>query len=63
MYYSATRDRDILTNPDYNSCDMTREIARFYQSLAKYNSTKGRYDINSKWHLPYIKAKLSRNVK
>ena len=47
MYFSATRDRDYLTNPDYNGCDMTREIARFLVSLAKYNSSIGRYDINS----------------
>ena len=47
MYYSATRDRDYMTNPDYNGCDMTREIARFFADLAVYNSSIGRYDINS----------------
>ena len=36
--YSATRDRDITTNSDYNSCDVTREIAKFYVNRAKYNS-------------------------
>ena len=55
MYYSATRDRDYMTNPDYNGCDMTREIARFFADLAVYNSSIGRYDINSefltKWKL------------
>ncbi len=48
QYYTATRDRDYMTNPDYNGCDMTREIAKFYASLAKYNSSKGRYDIDGK---------------
>ncbi len=48
QYYTATYDRDYMTNPDYSGCDMTREIARFYANIAKYNSTKGRYDINSK---------------
>lgn len=38
-----------MTNPDYNGCDMTREIARFYASLAKYNSTIARYDINGEF--------------
>ena len=49
MYYSATRDRDYMTNPDYNGCDMTREIARFFADLAVYNSSIGRYDINSEF--------------
>ncbi len=48
QYYTATYDDDYRTNPDYVGCDMTREIARFYANIAKYNSTKGRYDINSK---------------
>ena len=46
QYYSATRDRDFIINPDYNSCDMTREIARFFASRAVYNPTVGRYDLN-----------------
>ena len=37
-----------MTNPDYNGCDMTREIARFFADLAVYNSSIGRYDINSR---------------
>ena len=45
QYYSATRDRDIHTNSDYNSCDVTREIAKFYANRAVYNSAYGRYDI------------------
>ena len=38
-----------MTNPDYNGCDMTREIARFFADLAVYNSSIGRYDINSEF--------------
>ena len=45
QYYSATRDRDIHTNPDYNSCDMTREIAKFYAERAVYNDSEARYDL------------------
>ena len=48
MYYSATRDRDYMLNVDYNGCDMTREIARFFASRAVYNPLHGRYDINGK---------------
>ena len=46
QYYSLTRDRDYHTNPDYNGCDMTREIARFYANRAVYNTSEGRYDID-----------------
>jgi len=54
-YWSATRDEDYLKNPDYISCDLTRDIAAFYASLAVYNSSKGRYDIKGvmgpdDWH-------------
>lgn len=46
QWYSATRDRDYLTNSIYSGCDVTREIARFFANMATYNTTKGRYDIN-----------------
>ena len=48
QYYSATRDREYMTLPEYSGCDMTREIARFWATLAVYNNSIGRYDINSK---------------
>ena len=48
QYYSATRDHDYITNPDYKACDVMVGIARFWASVAKYNSSKARYDINSK---------------
>ena len=48
QYYSATRDHDYITNPDYKACDMMREIARFWAHQAVYNTSKARYDINSK---------------
>ena len=46
MYYSVTRDRDFLTNPDWRACDITKSVAQFYAGIAKYNSSKGRYDIS-----------------
>ncbi|ELU17895.1 hypothetical protein CAPTEDRAFT_188601 [Capitella teleta] len=46
MYYSATRDRDYRQNVDYNGCDMTREIARFFADRAIYKPEHGRYDID-----------------
>lgn len=48
QYYSATRDADFLTNSDYNACDMTKEIARFWADKCVYNTTKARYDLNGK---------------
>ena len=48
MYYSATKDPDFLNNLDYNPCDITRETARFLQSLAVYNQNTARYDIKGK---------------
>ena len=48
QYYSATRDHDYLTNPDYRACDMSKEIARFWASVSVYNTSKARYDINRK---------------
>lgn len=55
QYYSATRDHDYITNPDYRACDMMREIARFWASVSVYNTSKARYDINhvmgpDDWH-------------
>ena len=54
QYYSATRDRDFLFNPIYMACDVTREIARYYADLAKYNSTKGRYELNGNFYIIFL---------
>ena len=48
QYFSATRDRDFMNNPDYNGCILTREIARFWVDKAVYNTSVGRYYIRSK---------------
>ena len=60
QYYSATRDKDITTNPAYNGCDMTREIARFWAGKAVYNTSKGRYDINGTSNFIYPPNYIAR---
>ena len=54
QYFSATRDHAYMTDPDYNGCDMTREIARFFANRAIYNNETERYDITGECRLWYI---------
>ena len=46
QYYSLTRDRDYMINPDYAGCDVTRETAKFLANQAVYNQKNARYDMN-----------------
>ncbi|CAD5114394.1 DgyrCDS3529 [Dimorphilus gyrociliatus] len=45
-FFSATRDRDYITNLEYKGCDLMIESARYLAEKALYDPKKGRYVIN-----------------
>ena len=49
QYLSVTNDRDFMTRNDFDGCGMSFKIAEFYQSIARYNHSKARYDISRKY--------------
>ena len=53
QYLSVTNDRDFMTRNDFDGCGMSFKIAEFYQSIARYNHSKARYDISRKYDVPW----------
>lgn len=45
QYYSLTRDRDLMINPVFRGCDLSRDIAKFLANQAVYNPKNARYDM------------------